>query len=181
MAISGNRYLTKAEQQINATELWGTLGPQGWTLNAVCGMLGNMQSESTINPGIWQNLDEGNLKGGYGLVQWTPATNYIDWANARGLDITKMEGQLQRINWEVENKQQWIATGEYPFSFADFKISTAEPYYLAMAFLRNYERPKEPNQPWRGTQANEWWEYLSGQPIPTTARKLPLWMYLKLF
>lgn len=181
MAISANRYLTKAEQQINATELWETMSQQGWTLNSVCGMLGNMQSESTINPGIWQNLEAGNLDGGYGLVQWTPATNYIDWANARGIDITLMSGQIERINWELANNQQWIATSAYPLTFAEFKHSTLAPDYLAQAFLRNYERPKDPDQPWRGTQANEWWEFLSGQPVPSKQRKMPLWFYLKLF
>ena len=51
----GNTYnssntLTLEQEQINATYIWNALGSQGWTLNAVAGMLGNMQSESTINP-----------------------------------------------------------------------------------------------------------------------------------
>lgn len=51
----GNTYnssnaLTTAQMQLNATYIWNALSSQGWTLNAVCGMLGNMQSESSINP-----------------------------------------------------------------------------------------------------------------------------------
>lgn len=51
----GNTYdssntLTIEQMKINATYIWSALSYQGWTLNAVCGMLGNMQSESAINP-----------------------------------------------------------------------------------------------------------------------------------
>ena len=51
----GNTYdssqsLTLEQEKINATYIWNALQAQGWTLNAVAGMLGNMQSESSINP-----------------------------------------------------------------------------------------------------------------------------------
>lgn len=42
--------LNLEKMQINATYIWTALGAEGWTLNAVAGILGNMQSESTINP-----------------------------------------------------------------------------------------------------------------------------------
>ena len=38
------------QMQVNASYIWAYLQAQGWTLNAVAGMLGNMQSESAINP-----------------------------------------------------------------------------------------------------------------------------------
>ena len=38
------------KMQVNATYLYGYLTQKGWTVNAICGMLGNMQSESAINP-----------------------------------------------------------------------------------------------------------------------------------
>lgn len=51
----GNTYnssnaLNMSQMEINATYIWSALSAQGWTLNAVAGMLGNMQSESSINP-----------------------------------------------------------------------------------------------------------------------------------
>ena len=51
----GNDYntstaLNMAQMTINAIYLNNSLQSQGWTLNAICGMLGNMQSESSINP-----------------------------------------------------------------------------------------------------------------------------------
>lgn len=163
MTYSANRYLTLAEMKVNASYIYGYLNTRGWTLNSVCGMLGNMQTESTINPGIWQSLKEGNLSGGYGLVQWTPATNYLNWADSRGLQRDSLDSQCERFEYEVANRLQWINPN---MSFQEFKVSTDTPYNLAMKFLRYYERPKNPNQPNRGTQANFWWSYLEGTEPP---------------
>ena len=66
--ISGNRYLSISEMQNNVDILHYFFRSAGWTDNAIAAMLGNMQSESTINPGIWENLEP--YSGGYGLVQW---------------------------------------------------------------------------------------------------------------
>lgn len=170
MFISENRYLSKGEMQINAIYIARALIPMGWTMNAICGMLGNMQTESTINPGIWENLDYGNMEGGYGLVQWTPASKYIIWAESRGLERDHMDSQLARIEWEVANNQQWIHPN---MTFKEFKESTDTPYNLAMLFLKHYERPADPNQPIRGTQANEWWEFLNDTPLPDPGGEIP--------
>ena len=76
--ISGNRWITLAEALENAREVYdylaGSTVTGRWTSYAVCAMLGNMWTESHVNPGIWQNLDAGNTDLGFGLVQWTPAT-----------------------------------------------------------------------------------------------------------
>ena len=158
--ISKNAYLTLAEMQINARYIFQVLSAEGWTRNAVAGMLGNMQTESTINPGIWQSLDAGNTSGGYGLVQWTPATKYLDWCTSNGLQSDKMDSALGRIKYELENGLQYYPTDDYPLTFQEFKTSTQNPNYLAMAFLANYERPADPDQPERGTQAEYWYNYL---------------------
>lgn len=159
--ISGNRYLSIDEMTVNAQEIMNQLTSRGWTKNAVAGMLGNMQTESTINPGVWESLSP-NVNNGYGLVQWTPATKLISWAESEGLDYTSGDAQLQRIDWEVVNNQQWIATSLYPMSFQEFKGSTLTPEYLAQVFIRNYERPRNPNQPIRSTQARYWYDNLEG-------------------
>lgn len=159
--ISGNRYLSIDEMTVNAQEIMNQLTSRGWTKNAVAGMLGNMQTESTINPGVWESLSP-NVNNGYGLVQWTPATKLISWAESEGLDYTSGDAQLQRIDWEVANNQQWIATSQYPMSFQEFKVSTLTPEYLAQVFIRNYERPRYPNQPIRSTQARYWYDNLEG-------------------
>ena len=158
--ISGNRYLDRQEMKNNAIYIYYYLKQRGWSLNAIAGMLGNMQTESTINPGIWQNLDSDNTSGGFGLVQWTPATKYFNWCDARDLEYDEMDSNLQRILYEVENNIQWIATDDYNFSFRDFTTSGISPYKLAEAFLLNYERPADQNQPLRGLQAMYWYKFL---------------------
>lgn len=163
MTYSANRFLTKEEMTVNAQYIMSWLVSRGWTKNAVAGMLGNMETESTINPGIWQNLDAGNMSMGYGLVQWTPATKYLDWANARNLPMGSLDSQLKRIEYEVANKIQWIATTQYNMTFEQFKRSTKTPSYLAQAFLKCYERPANQNQPNRSTQAEYWFSTLSGE------------------
>lgn len=163
MTYSNNTYLTLEEMTINAEYILSFLMEKGWSKNAVCGMLGNMQTESTINSGLWQNRDEYNYNLGFGLVQWTPATKYTDWALANGYPISNIDGQLERLEYEIQNKLQWIPTKNYPLSFASFRISTQPPEYLAQAFLKNYERPKNQNQPLRSTQARYWYDTLTGE------------------
>lgn len=173
--ISKNAYLTTEEMQVNARIIYSYLSSHGWTLNAIAGMLGNMQTESTINPGIWQNLDAGNTSLGYGLVQWTPATNFISWADENNRDMGDIYAQLDRILFELETGIQYYPTENYPETFAEFSISDETPEYLAQAFLKNYERPAEQDQPARSTQARYWYEYLSdfdpGVIIPGKKKK----------
>lgn len=158
--VSGNRFLNTEEQQINAKYIYNYLSAKGWTINAIAGMLGNMQTESTINPAIWENLDDENTRGGYGLVQWTPSTKYTSWCNNQGLNPAHMDSALLRIEYELENGLQYYPTDEYPLTFKQFKESTLPASYLGMAFLYNYERPASLEQPNRGSQAQEWYNYL---------------------
>lgn len=183
MTISANRFLSLEEMTINAQYLMDAFLNRGWTKNAICGMLGNMQTESTINPGIWQGLHEGNLEGGYGLVQWTPATKYINWAELSGYQKDDINAQIERIQYEVDAKIQWYSTSDYPLTFQEFTQSTQTPYYLGMAFLRNYERPANPDQPKRGQQAEYWFNNLEGGGgvITEKKRSMPIWYYGRLF
>jgi len=55
----------------------------GWTLEALAGMLGNMQHESALNPWRWQGDTVSPIyANGYGLPQFTPASGYINLAGA---------------------------------------------------------------------------------------------------
>lgn len=162
--------LNQTQMEMNATYISISLQNSGWTLESICGMLGNMQVESSINPGRWENDSVGGdpTGHGYGLVQWTPYTNYTDWAtNNEYSDPSIMDANLARINYELVNNIQWIPTIQYPMSFQSFKESTASPDILALAFLANYERPADPNQPIRGEYALAWYTYLKGTPHNT--------------
>lgn len=181
MEYSGNYYLNLEQMQNNATLLYNMVHAQtDWLDNPFFGILGNMQTESTINPGIWQNLTV-DIDNGYGLVQWTPSTKYTDWCTSEGIEPDKLQSALSRIIWELDNHVQWGATAYYNHSFDYFLHDTSlTPYQAAMIFIRNYERPENVNQPWRGTQAEYWAEYLTGQPPGPgpvyTGNKLPIYI-----
>ena len=96
-------------------------------------------------------------------MQWTPYTKIITWLQEQGVypDVSKFgQSECDRIQWEMENNQQWIATNAYPESFRAFSTSTRDPYDLAIEFLANYERPFDPNQPERGDTARVIYNYL---------------------
>lgn len=171
--ITGNRYLSMTEMQNNADIMYAFFTDQGWTVNAIAAMFGNMQTESTLNPGIWENLDP--FIGGYGLVQWTPYTKYSEWAGTDWQDNGQKE--MERIIYELENHLQWISTSLYPMTFRDFSQSDKPPAYLAQAFLYNYERPAVKPQPARSRQAEYWYEYLAGHP---PVKQIPIWLLFKL-
>jgi len=170
---TGSQALTQTQMELNAQYIYRALTHEGWSLSAICGLLGNMQYESSINPGRWQSDDVGNTSMGYGLVQWTPATKYINWVGS-GKDYSTMDNNLARIEYEVSNNIQYIASTSYPTpsTFREYTLSPLNPYFLACVFAWNYERSwvvlygteeeKEALRQKRGGAANYWYEYLSG-------------------
>lgn len=179
---SENRRLTDEEMHTNARFFYGLLSAGGWTLNAICGLFGNAQVESRLNPGAWQDYDDSNPDAddkGFGFVQWTPARDYIAWCNANRYPKGAPTTVSNRFDYEAENGLQYYATKLYPepSTFYNFMRSSLQPDYLAKAFLYNYERPQTPDPERRARNALYWWEYLGGIPIPTPKSKW--WMYLK--
>jgi surface antigen len=160
--------LTRSEMEGNAKYIWNYLGSKGWSLNAVAGMLGNMQYESTINPGRHQVGSGEN--GGFGLVQWTPKKKLVEWLTNNGYPEDDMDGQLERILWEKENNEQY-AKNKYKYTFDTFSTSLDNPYTLACAFAFDYERSwvtlwgteaqKEVLRKERGGAAEEWYNFLA--------------------
>lgn len=171
-----SRHLTNTEMTVNAKYIYSYLINKGWTKNAIAGILGNMQSESSMNPARWQSDNIGNISGGYGLVQWTPATKFIDWCTARGLNRLSMDSALKRILEEVATDTQWGANavkGSPPYNFVGFTHSTESAYTLAVNFLWYYERPASQNsepqdvsvQQERNNNAIHWFETLTGEIV----------------
>ena len=129
--------ITVEEMKPNAQYIWQYFSQRGWTLNAVAGMLGNIQQESKFSPCVWEGTIKGSnidangkhslntsalsgFKGGYGLTQWTPYTKYITWCNDGGtkgnangtggvLSYWEMDTQLKRIEAEVAiSTKSWV-------------------------------------------------------------------------
>lgn len=176
---AGNYYITEEQSIHNATIVYDYFIDEGWTIEAVCGMLGNMEKESGVNPGIYQyTLDPPNLDLGFGLVQWTPASDYLEWSGGSE-DGYK---QLERIVYELENGEQYIPTNKHPLTFEEFINSHLPPYELAVAFKYNYERNASDDSIERGRNAEKWYTYFTGEIPPKpiirgNKRKMPLYMY----
>ncbi len=159
----GNRNLNSNEQENNAQYILDAFLERGWTKNAICGMLGNMQRESTINPGIWQSRVENNDNSGFGLTQWTPATKYFDWACAQGYLYDDIDAQIERILYEVQNPGvQWIKPAAHDYiGFEEYTHSTMSAAELATVFCDGYERSSSPNYSERSANATYWYEHLT--------------------
>lgn len=133
---SNNSYLTIGQMRNNAALVFDNLIERDWSNNAIYALLGNMQQESTINPGL---NEKGG--GGYGLVQWTPKSNYTNWADQHDYDIKNGDYQCLWIDTMTVSTGQWIQTSAYPISFNDWKTDTAHSLeWLTKAFERNFER-----------------------------------------
>lgn len=136
---SSNAWLNEIQMEDNAKYIWTWLKDNGWSEQAAAGFLGNTRIESGHNPGIYENLDHGNMQRGFGLVQWTPAKIFHDWAKQSGQKVDSIDAQLSAVNGDV--LKHWIPTSDYQLSYETFKKSTMNPYHLANAFLLNFERP----------------------------------------
>ena len=183
---SGNAWLNQAQMEANADRFYYLCSQQGWSLPAVAAMAGNSEVEATLNPGIWQGLDEGDFNGGYGFFQWTPASKYIDWCTENNYNREYMTPVITRLLWEIANNEQYYPTSSYPESFTEFlhyqgKTQT-DIEYLAAAWCYNYERPADPDVPQRQADAVKWFTYFQGHPpTPGPGRQpgMPTWMLLR--
>lgn len=129
------------------------------TVNAICGLLGNEEWESYINPGQWQgSYNVGDMDGGYGLVMWTPASKiYNTFSDPyNGVEQTQAILELR--------SNDWIPTAAYPQSFEEFKASAAEPETTAAIFCFNYERAGDVHLLERQQYARKWYNYFSENP-----------------
>lgn len=173
--------LTSAEQENNAGLIYNILSSYGWTLAAVAGALGNMETESSINPGTCQigyGIPSGSsvyYSGGLGLIQWTSSPNAILWF-ARETSHNWYDGVVQCILLENADNSNitscgtgnpvwgWIPTSSYNISYSQYRAYTGSPEDAASAFLYNMERPADPSTTVnaRRDNARKWYNYLSG-------------------
>lgn len=187
--IKSNDYLTIGQMQNNASIIFSYFTNKGYTLNAISAMLGNMQTESTINPGLWQGRGDPAPDKGFGLVQWTPSTKYTDWADANGYAHDDGDGQVEWIYTQMGISGEWLPTADYPMTWDQFIVSTDSPEYLARVFLFNFERPADPDITGREQNAHYWYAWINGEYVPPPnppespdwRYKMPLYMYLRRF
>lgn len=185
--VGVNAYLTQSQMENNATEFYGYFHSKGFTIESIAGMLGNLQQESNINPGMKQTA---SASSGWGLIQWTPSSNLTEYASAHGTDWASGEIQTQLMWDEIINGYggQWIPKPNkgYPYTGKEFSqltnVTTA-----CMAYLIERERAGVEVAEKRVAYANAWYEYLTGvtpptppeppePPTPTKRKGMPVWM-----
>lgn len=161
--IYKDEYLSEDETLNNATIAAMLLSQQGYSMEATCGILGNMAAESGVEP--W--LTERGGGGGYGLVQWTPKQNLIDAVNKSGLgDYTKGDTQVLVIDFECTTTdydvRQWYPSDKTSFPFVPFPIwkvaTNFSPEDMAEMFMWFYERPGVPRLEVRKEWARKFYE-----------------------
>lgn len=179
----------------NAVMMYQVFSQLGFTLNAVCGILGNVEQESSYNPWQWEGNEMRSStdyiyaptdRCGYGLFQYTPCYDYIGQSAAESYDTyapnfsnragKPEDGDAQcRFADYHAPRGQWFPSQvfpEYNLSWSEFKDSTQSPEYLARAWCWEYERPATAtaNVPRREAAARYWYEKLQNidpdAPLP---------------
>ena len=184
--IGVGTYFSKSQQENNAIEFYAYFHQKRLTLESICGMLGNITRESTLNPGIKQGS---STSSGWGLIQWTPATVLTNWCNKYGYNWYDGTAQCERIIAEGDGTRgasgYWVPTSNYPYSWTEFK-SLTDVDEATKAYLYERERAGVEALELRLQYAKEWYEYLSGEPTPPIppkptkkVKKFPWYLYLK--
>lgn len=114
---------------------YGSGGATGYGVSAyvAAAIAGNMWQESTLSPGVWENLTPGtstDLNKGFGLGQWTNTGGdthgrlyrLLDWLNTNNYPQDDGNGQLDYLVHE----NVWYVHSEYPFNnLTEFLTSTS--------------------------------------------------------
>lgn len=74
---SGAYGFSSTEGTNNVQQMYNMFSSLGYAVEAIAGVIGNSMSESGLNPWRWQG-DKVSMGGGYGLFQYTPASDYIN-------------------------------------------------------------------------------------------------------
>lgn len=169
--------LTQAQINQNAVEFYNYF-KTSMTLEAICGILGNLTRESELNPGQMEGGHGGSLSYGYGLIQWTPGSLLTNWANSKGYNWYDGNAQCEYINEEnyyTGSNIVWFTSQIYPqynYTWDQYKQLTDVAVATRAYF---YERERGGDSPTdvenlRVAPAQQWYTYLSGIITPFTPR-----------
>lgn len=182
-AQAGTSSLNEFQQAANANYIYDFLIARGFTPAAACGIIGNIQRESSLNPGAWENYND--ISAGYGLVQWTPATKFLNWARDMGIISSAsatainslatggtsnktllMDAQLYCMLEFIGNPGEFFEPANnhsgHDMTIASYKTSTLSPEILAIVFHDHFERSADDTAGLnlRSTYARNWYNAL---------------------
>lgn len=167
--------LSQEEKEYNASRAMTTLRQNGFTIYSAAGIVGNMWAESQMNPGQWQSGTP--YSGGYGLVQWSPWSDYWPWPEGSTDWLNNGPRQMERILYERDNGLEFYPSHTYPtWTWRKYQVFEPEEgltptetvNVCASVFLYNYLRPSDP----AGSEANRKYharyvyEHCPGSVIP---------------
>lgn len=135
------------KQKANAKFIYLYLKEQGWSKEAICAVLGNMQVESYINPAMWRALIDTSRA--YGLVQFKPVgdnTKFYGWFDTN-VAMIENEGKTpnlaDRINEVAEKEPSMLIVLQL-----DYLIESCQPGEGEwLSTDRQYVRKKYQNMP----------------------------------
>lgn len=179
--------LTTEQMRGNAVEFYNYF-KTSMTLEAICGILGNLSQESQMNPGQMEGGYGGSEDYGYGLIQWTPYPRGIglrnpllQWCEYKGYtwydgnaqcELLGEEGNFTDTTTGAVEEKVWYTTTAYPYTWNEFKQLTDVAVATRAYF---YERERGADTPeqvetLRVAKAQEWYTYLSGIITPFVPR-----------
>lgn len=132
--ISSNAPLSQPQMENNAEIIVGLLTAKGVNDRTIAAILGNMQAESTINPGRHETGGQG-----YGLIQWTPQSVLIDHAEKIGLtDYENGSVQVETLLSELGGaNNDWYTTAAFIHPYYDSGATPDMIGITADEFLKN--------------------------------------------
>ena len=168
--------LTQQQKEANAIYIYHYLSQKGWTIEAIAGLLGNIDEESVMNPA--QGEGGGN---GYGLVQWTPAEGFFKYSGLTREKADKLaeDNPTELMNIQLDYiiysslqttpyaERRWYPTYDYqsPYkmTFEQYITSSHSAYDLAYVFHASYERSRDDEDELkeRAEAAKAWYAYLT--------------------
>lgn len=165
--ISDDRYLTDTEKKSNAKIIYNYLKYKGWSKNAICGAIANMDAESSLSPGRHEIEDHDNDGDkAYGLLQWDPPTKWTNYALEHDYELDNIYRQLDYLIYSTRyGGGEWIIRGidePYNLYVYEYIYSNLSARELAIAFFLCYERSKntgEDARNSRGDLAETWKNY----------------------
>lgn len=189
--------LTTAQINENAEIIYNELTAQQWSIQAICGALGNMTHEGQMNPGQCENgwgvpssPSDIYYLGGLGLIGWTAYLRDDEpgvypnammlYAQQLGRDWWDGNLQVQLLANADDNPVSqyfsWLPDGPWSdVSFSEYKRWNGTSADAAACFCWNVEKPGniEATIPLRRASAEAWYEYFTGGPEPPTPPSPP--------
>lgn len=148
-------------------KVWFSLKEEGYSDVAAAAVMGNIEGESSFNPGIV----EGGSGIGFGLCQWSfdRRTALENFARKRGVDPSDEDLQIEFLIAELTPGGGAEGYATYQFSgFDSYKntwVTTSDVAEATTAFCAGFERPGVPRNEARIAAAKKYYDQFQGAKL----------------